>query len=278
MNCKRHLRPPIWRHVFWAGLAAIALVPVAASGQEIRIGGTGNALGTMQLLGGAFAQANPAIKVSVMPSMGTAGAIKAVPKGAIALGLSSRPLSEEESRLGLTAVEYAQSPTVFAVVKSSKIAAVTTKQLVDIYAGKLAAWPDGSPVRPILRQPGDDNTRQIKALSADMEAAVSSADKRAGLVFAVTDQEAAEKIETIPGGLGVSTLALMLSEKRNLRALALDGVELVLKNLANGRYPLVKKFYMILPASPSADVQAFVKFVKSPAGAEILKQNGQIAR
>lgn len=241
---------------------------------EIRIGGTGNALGTIRLLGDAFERTQPGLKVAVLSSLGSSGALKAVPKGAIDIGVSSRTVSDEERAAGTVSVEYARSPTVLAVSRKTKVTSISRQQLADIYSGKLAEWPDKTPIRPVLRQPGDDNTKQVKSLSPEIEKALEAAEKREGLALAVTDQEAADKIEQIPGAIGVSTLALIRSEGRALTALALDGVEPTPANGASGAYPVVKRFYFVTRSARSAAVQKFIDFVASPEGRAILAQTG----
>jgi phosphate transport system substrate-binding protein len=247
----------------------------SAFAEEIKIGGTGNALGTMRVMGEAFKVKYPDIKVTVLSSIGTSGAIKGVPRGNVDVGVSSRPLTEEESNTGLVATEYARTLTVFTVSSKSRVAAVTYADVAKIYNGTLAKWPDGSPIRPVLRQPGDDNTKQIKSLSPEIETALLAAEKREGLAFAVIDQEAADKIESIPGAIGVSTLALMKSEGRALRPLSLNGIEPTEKNGRSGAYPLIKHFYFITKKDPDPSVQKFVAFANSPAGQAVLAKNGQ---
>ena len=246
----------------------------AAAAEEIKIGGTGNALGTMRLLGDAFGKQNPDMKVTVLPSVGTSGAVKAVPKGALDIGLSSRPLTEEERKLGMIAVEYARTPLVFAVSTKTQVRALTLDQIADIYSGKMVNWPDGSQIRPVLRQVGDDNTRQIKHMSPALDKALSAAEQRPGMPFATTDQEAADKTESIPGALGVTTLSLINSENRQLRALTLNGVEPTVSNVASGKYPHVKRFFLITRSDQSAAVKRFIAFMQSPAGREILIRAG----
>lgn len=249
-------------------------IPVTVLAGEIRIGGTGNALGTIRLLGEAYSKSHPDSKVTVLPSIGTSGAIKAAAKGSIEIGLSSRTLTNEEIRTGLTTIEYAASPTVFAVQAKNKTTSLSLTQIADIFSGKITTWPDGTAIRPVLRQPGDDNTRQIKGLSADIEKSLAIAEQRPGTAFAVTDQEAAEKIETIQGGLGVTTVALILSERRDLRALAINNVEPTAQNAISGRYPMLKRFYFVLPKEIPSATQRFVEFVKSSQGRKILEQYG----
>lgn len=255
-------------------LAATLFFSPLALAEEIKIGGTGNALGTMRQLGEAFGKKYPEMKVTVLSSLGSSGALKAVPRGAIDIGVTSRAVTDDERAAGVVSSEYARSLTVFAVSTKARVSAITRQQIADIYRGKLTQWPDGTVIRPVLRQPGDDNTRQIKSLSPEIDQALAAAEQRPGFAFAVTDQEAADKIESIPGAFGVSTLALITSEGRALRALKLDGVEPAASNGVSGAYPIVKHFYFVTRPMQSAPVQQFIAFVGSPAGREILAQTG----
>lgn len=267
-------RTSAFRNLLFVALMTVLCLPLATGATEIRIGGTGNALGTMRLLGEAFAKLHPETKVVILESIGTSGAIKALPKGGIDIGLSSRALTEEEARDGLTTIEYARSPTVLAVNKKTKVTSLTLDEIAAIYNGKLAIWPDGVKIRPLMRQPGDDNTRQVKRLSAEIEQAVTFAEKREGLIFASNDQEAATRLEETPGSIGVTTVALIRSENRTLRPVAIGGVEPTLENLRSGRYPMVKAFYFVLPSKRAPAVEEFLAFVKSPQGRKLLEQYG----
>lgn len=246
----------------------------AVHAQELKIGGTGAALGTMQLLAQAYAKNQPNARITVLPSMGSGGGIKAVLAGAIQIGVSSRPLSEAESKAGATAVEYGRTPLVFATSASSKVAGITTQNLVDFYAGKVDEWPDGTKLRLVLRPIGDSDSETIKAMSPAMRDAKSAAEQRKGMVFTVTDQETANAIEKVPGALGPSTLALLMSEKRALKALPLDGVVPSAQTIANGTYPLAKALLVVTGPKSQPETQGFVAFVQSPAGREILRQSG----
>lgn len=252
----------------------ILLAGGAATAQELKIGGTGNALGSMRLMAEAFVKKNPDIKVTVLPSIGSSGAFKAVPKGALDIGLVARSLSDEERKMGMVAVEYARSPLVFVVGANSKTKGITLEQVADIFSGRMANWPEGGQVRPVMRQAGNDETGLLKKMSPALEKAVTDAEQRPGLPFATTDQESADKVESIPGAFGISTLSLMISEKRTLRALALDGVEPTAVNGASGKYPLLKRFFYITQASPSPAVKRFLEFSQSAQGREVLARAG----
>jgi len=269
------LQPRSTRRSLLASLAYLGLALGAhAETLEIKIGGTGAALGTMQLLAQAYAKTQPDAKITVLPSMGSGGGIKAVLAGAVQIGVSARPLTEAEIKAGANGVEYGRTPFVFATSAVNKATGITTQNLVDFYAGKVDQWPDGTKLRLVLRPIGDSDSETIKSISPSMRDAKSAAEQRKGMVFTITDQETAAAIEKISGAIGPSSLALLLSEQRPIKALALDGVMPSPQNLANGSYPLFKDVLMVTGPKTPPEAQAFVAFVKSSAGREILQRTG----
>jgi phosphate transport system substrate-binding protein len=270
---------PVRRNVaVWlAGLGLLTTLSAQAA-EELRIGGTGTSLGAMQRLGQAFSASRPDAHVTVLPSMGSGGGIKAVIAGQIQIGLSSRTLSSKELAAGATATEYGRTPFVFATADQRPIHGVTSAQLVGFYAGQVEQWPDGARVRLVMRPAGDADSEIVKSLSPAMAQAKELAEQRKGMAVAVTDQEAADYIEKIPGAVGTTTLAQIITEQRPLRALTLDGIVPDIRSIADGRYPLYKVLYLVTGprATPASD--AFIGFVHSPAGRDILRQTGHWIR
>jgi phosphate transport system substrate-binding protein len=264
------------RRCFGASMLALllALAGSARAGEEIKIGGTGAALGTMQLLAVQFGHSNPGIRIITVPNLGSAGGIKAVSSGAIDLALTSRPLNESEGKLALSQWEYARTPFVFAVSSNSAERAITRRELADIYAGKAAKWADGSAIRLVLRPPSDIDTEMVRSLGPDIAHALAAAEKRPGVQFSVTDQDAAGDLERIPGAIGPSSLALIVSERRALRTLRLDGVEPTPANAAAKTYPLYKHMFFVTGRKRAPAVELFIAFVQSESGRKILSENG----
>jgi phosphate transport system substrate-binding protein len=252
----------------------LATCGAAEAAESVRIGGTGAALGTMQLLAEQFSKSNPDVKITTVANLGSAGSIKAVASGAIDLALASRPLSESENKLGVAQQEYARTPFVFAVSAKSEVRAITRKELADIYSGRMTAWPDGGTIRLVLRPASDIDTAIVKGISPGIRHGVSAAEKRPGVHISVTDQDAAGDLERIPGAIGPSTLALIVSERRALRALALDGVEPTPANAAAKTYPLYKQLFFVTGARRPAAAERFIAYVRSPAGRKMLADNG----
>jgi phosphate transport system substrate-binding protein len=268
------MKPALFGILLFTAMIVAGPLPVPAYADTIRLGGTGGALGAMKLLAEEFKKSRPGDTVIVLPSMGSGGGIKALLSGALDIGLSSRPLTDAEQGRGLVCREYARTPLVIAVAKKSGVSGLTIQQVADIYAGKTRTWPDGTPVRLVMRPAAEFDTTLLKSMSADMNRAVQDALSRKGMIVAVTDQDSADAIEKIPGALGTTTLAQIISEKRALKKLSFNGVDPGPKTIADGTYPYFKTFYLITGPDPSPLARQFIKFILSARGREILTGSG----
>jgi len=257
--------------------ATFALAAVGAQADSIKIGGTGTGLGTMKLMAQEFNKSRPDAQLIVTPSLGSTGAIRAVLAGALDIGISARPVTPEESKQGALARAYARTPLVIATGAKNNSAGLTLAQLVEIYSGKVTRWPDGSPIRIVVRPDADADTIAMRTFSAEMDRAITAALARKGLRMAATDQDNADALEKLPGSLGTTTLTQIVTEKRALRSLALDGVTPTLQSLAAGRYRYFKTLHLITARNPSPLAKGFVAFIRSPAGQAVLARSGNLA-
>lgn len=253
-----------------------ALFPVSTLAQEIKIGGTGGALATMQMLADGYRKTDPEAKVLVLPSLGSSGGIKALLAGAIQIAVSSRPLTPSEASQGANAYELGRTPFVFAVALKTKIDGITTKDLVAIYSGAKKQWPDGTAIRLVLRPVSDADSQMVGSISPEVRHAKNLADERLGMLFATTDQDAADNIEKIPGAFGTTTLAQIVIERRDIKPLRLNGVEPSGKTIADGSYLYSRRFFIVIGPKTPASAQQFVTFARSAVGREILSRTGYV--
>ncbi len=248
----------------------------ALAEEVLTIGGVGSALGTMKMISDAFEMSHQGIKIRVVPSLGSTGGIKAVLSGTVDIGLSGRPLKDEESRQGAVETEYAMTPFVFVTNRKNAISGLSTKDLVEIYEGQRQSWPDGMPIRLVLRPATDADTAILEKISPEMNHAVKKALSRQGMIMAVTNQESDIAVEKTRGSLGASTLTQVITEGRSLKILALNGVSPSTEKLVQGKYPLFKRFFIVTKQKPSTNVRKFLDFVKSGKGRKLLKRTGNV--
>jgi phosphate transport system substrate-binding protein len=249
-------------------------MPGLGLADTIKIGGTGGAIGTMNLLGEAFSKVHSQAKAILVPGLGSGGGRKALMGGAIDIAVTSLAGKDSEKLDGAVAALYGRTPFVFATSKKNPVSDLTTQAIVDIWSLKRTTWPDGSRLRLILRPATDTDTALLKSISPAMAEAVKSALAREGMKSALSDSDSADALETIEGALGTSSLALIISEKRSLKALAVNGVTPGPRTIADGTYPYFKSMYLLTGLKPSQATQEFVSFVRSVRGREILGQLG----
>lgn len=256
----------------WALAIGLLLANAAGAAEAIRVGGNGAGTLLLQRAAPEFARARPGAQVNVIGNLGSGGGIRALAAGAIDLAVSARPLSPEERGRGMVEIPIARTPLVFASAREHP--GLTLSEVAAIYRGDVTSWPDGSLVRLVLRPRNDSETADLRAMSPELDAAVSAAFARPGTVLATTDAEAAEALEKVPGSLGTTTLGVIVMEGRALKALPLNGVTPSLKTLEGGQYSYVRTLYLVTPARPAAGVNELVRFLQSRAGGSLLASFG----
>lgn len=237
------------------------LTPQWVQAERVRIGGAGSAMGSMRALAEAFQKTHPDFQYELLPNAGSSGGIKAVVNGVLQIGLITRHSFAEEKANDLQVLEYGRTPLIF-ITNKPNVKGLKYSEITDIYAGRLNKWPDGQPVRLVLRPLKNADTLIFAKSSPEMNAALDAAHQRKGLTVAITADEAIEIVSRVPGSLCSSTLAV-------------DGVEPTLENLKNGRYPYYKPLYLTYDAAKStALVNRFVEFVRSPQAQGLLAKWG----
>jgi phosphate transport system substrate-binding protein len=269
------------RRVAGPVLAGVVLAFVGPGGnargiaaETLKISGTGGAVGGIALVAQAFCRANPGVTVVVPRSMGSSGGIRAAIAGKLDIALSARPLTREERAEGGRETPYARTPLVFAVNPGVERSDITLAEAVDIYAGAIDWWEDGTPVRLVLRPASDTDSALLRRMVPGMTAALAKAHGREGMIVALTDSDCADRIERTPGAFGTTTLSLVYSEGRSIKVLSLSGVVPSADTVTDGRYPLAKTFHAVTGGHPSPAALRFIEFLRSPGGMSILLHSG----
>lgn len=263
------------RHILLACVVTLG-VAAGAVAQTIKLAGTGAALGTMQRLADALQRSEPTFVIQVMPNLGSVGAVRAIAAGALDLALLVRPLASDEAARGLVGYEYGRTPIVF-VTRQPNVTSITIEQVGQILTGKQPQWPDGTPIRVVLRPGSSADAKVLAAHSPVIAEALKIAQRREGMIVAINAHQNVTHLERLPGSFGTTTLAQILTERPELTVLRVDGVAPTVAEAAAGRYPYVKPLYIVARANASAAVQRFLDFIRSPEGAAILAATGHLA-
>lgn len=241
--------------------------------EQITIGGTGAATAYLRQLGSAFT-ARTGIQLDVLASMGSTGALRAAGDGALDIAVSGRPLKQEEIQKGLRVAHTLRTPFVF-VTSLRATQHMSVADLARAYSDAKATWPDGSPMRVILRPASESDTQLMATLFPGLGQAQDRARERTDIPIAATDQDNADVAERTPASLTAMTYLQVIIERRDLRFVAIDGVEPTLENFERGVYTYAKDLAFAVPAQTKPAVNAFLEFLRSPEAAEQFRR-GQV--
>lgn len=241
--------------------ATLAAPPAMAQPATLRAGGTGMALASLRRVTERFAAERPGIRVEVLPSLGTSGAIRALLARAIDVGLLARPPSAEEAAQGLRALPYARTPIAVVTSGGTDSTDITLQQLAAVLRGDVNTWPDGRRLRLVRREASDADWQLLASLSPEMGRSVAIAIRRPGLVTVGTDQENAEALQSVTGSLGLMSIGQLRAEGLRLRPLTLEGVEATTEAVAERRYALSRTLHAAWlgdATPPLADLLGFL--------------------
>jgi len=249
-----------------------------APGTTLVIAGSGTNLPIIRVLAKAFQRTHPGISIDVPASIGSTSGIRAAADGAIAIGLISRPLKENEKGLGLDVVTYARTPLVIGVHPSVAEENISYAGIVDIYKGKKRSWQDGGDIVVLTREPGDSNIEMMTNGAPGFREAYEESRKSKRWTVLLSDLEMNQTLARIPHAIGFSDLGSLMVERHRIKALKVNGVAPTLRNIQEGKYPLIKALMFVFRKEklpPTA--REFLVFVRSKEGAGILKANGYLA-
>jgi phosphate transport system substrate-binding protein len=261
------------------GLAALLVVAAASTlpafADVLRVGGTGGGLALILRLADAYHAGELSTGVRIMPSLGSSGGIKAVTDGALDMAITARPLNSEEQGKELTIIPLARTPFVLATSQRDK-QSFDSQNIAALLANPQAAWPDGGRIRLIVRPKYETDNAHWQYFPG-MRAVLDAYRRRDDVLSAASDQDNAEAAERTAGSLVAMGLVQLIAERRQLQTIAIDGVEPTIENFEKGIYPFEKSFYLVHAPNPTAELENFIRFTKSPAGARAMREVGALA-
>ena len=248
------------------------------SAQDVlRIDGSSGVRPLAKALGKAFAKAPDGIVVEVGDGLGTKARLMALEQNQIDIATASHgadPAALEKR--GMTVHTIAKIAVVFGVNSEISVDNLTGEQICDIYSGKVRNWkvfggPDQAiqpRTRPDKEVDAEVMRKGISCLTNLAMAASVEVNKKSG--------QMARDLSATAGAIGMTTTTRVRRSKGKVKALALYGVAPTVANVEANTYPFTREAYLVTKADPATKVGAFLDFVKSTEGGEVLKANDAI--
>lgn len=180
----------------------------------------------------------------------------------------------------LTCTPIAREAFVFFVHKDNPINNLSSKQLREIYSGKIRNWKEvGGDDIQILAFQRPPNSGSQTALEYFMEDTPLSKPLREELIQGmggIIEQTAFYRDSSNALGFSFRYYATSMIPNENIKLLAIDGVEPSPENISSGEYPLIHHLHAITSQHSHPDSQAVIDWILSPQGRQIISQTGYI--
>lgn len=240
------------------------------------LAGSGANLAPMRLVALEYAVRYPDRKVQVEQSIGTSGAMRALADGEIDVGLASRRLRDEELDDGLDEHPFARVAVAAIVNERQGVSSMTSEHLMKIYDGRSVAWPDGTPIVPIVRQAGDSTTKVIERSAPHLALSLQRARISRRALVRYTDQEMRDALLSIEGAIGMLDAGTVRLEGLPLRPLTLDGAAPTARAVRDGVYPFSLRLSLVTRQETTERELHFLAFARSDSVQSALEAAGYV--
>lgn len=189
----------------------------------------------------------------------------------------------KNSGIELEVVPIVKEAFVFLVNKKNPVDNISTKQLQEIYQGKIKNWKElGGPDKEIIAYQRPDNSgSQTLMLSQVMKGLdIMDAPKTlkpaemSGLIEVIAAYDNSDKAL----GYSVYYFANSMYNKETIKFVNIDGVEPNNETIKTGKYPFTSAYYAVFKKSEATDSKArkLLQWILSDEGQKLAEQSGYV--
>ena len=228
----------------------------------LTVGGVGAVMPLLQRLATQFELSHAGLRVRlVQPPMGSTGSLRALAAQRVDVAVAGRPLGPNETGQVLP---WLRTPIVFAS-SSGRLDRLDLPMLQAIYSGQLRRWPDGSPLRLVLRAPSESEMIALREALPELIPALDAALARRDLPMPGDDLAALELLARVTGTFGTTSLGLVNTLQTPVRILGFEGHLPQQDNQVHERYRLWRAYHLVHRPEAPPEVRRFVDFLRAPS-------------
>jgi phosphate transport system substrate-binding protein len=250
--------------------------PVFAKGNQLTCSGSTTVLPIAQAAAEDYMNAHPDLNISVRGG-GSGVGIAALISGTVEIANSSRLMKAKEisqaKSKGINPVAYAVANDGITIIinKKNTVKELSLKQLKDIYTGKVQNWNQvGGPNMPIVIISRDVSSGTFEVFN---EKVLAGAKVASSAQMLASNNAISSAVSSTPGAIGYVGLGYVTNE---VKAVSVEHVMASEKTVKDKTYKLSRQLYMYTNGRAKGDAAAFLAFIQSPAGQQIVKNSGFI--
>jgi len=215
-----------------------------------------------------YMQIHPDTRVTIQGG-GSAVGIQSTLSGAAQIGMADLVDLPAEAK-ALSSVVVARDGITLIVNLKNKVSNLTTRQIRDIYNGKIKNWKsvggNDHPITVISREAGSGTRSSFEAIIKDVSLTNNA-------IIQDSNGTVRETVCNDVNTLGYISHGL-INEK--IKAISVNGIEGTAEEIIKGKYLLVRPIFFLTKEPPKDKIKEFIDYILSKQGQDTIKQNGLI--
>lgn len=268
------------RKIIVCGLIMLILVlaveVIAGPKQSLQIEGSTTVGPIADAFAEVFKSKYPSLDITIKKT-GSGDGAAALVDGRCDIAIMSRFMKEKEYKKavanGIFPVAHvvAMDGVCVVVHPSNPVKELTTKQVRDIYIGKIANWKQvGGPDIRIVAISRDTSSGTFETFH---KLVMKKMEMAPGVEYVNSNPQAHSRVKTTKGAIGYVGIGFLDS---NVKAVSLDGVMPSRETISSGTFPVARPLFMFTNGYPKLGsmTHKFCSFYLSETGQEVIEAKG----
>jgi phosphate transport system substrate-binding protein len=254
-----------------APVATDAPLEAEASG-KLSLAGSTTVQPLAEVLAEAFMGMNPDLVIEVQGGGSSVG-VTSAGEGTVDIGNASRAIkdSEFETFPDLQVFTIAYDGIAIVTHSGTELPSLSIAQVRDIFAGEITNFSEvGGPDAPITvvsREEGSGTRAAFEELVMEHEEEKVITENA---LLQQSNGQVRTTVSTTPNTIGYLSFGFL---DDSTRPVPIDGVDPTVDNVKNDSYPIARPLNMLTNGAPNELTQAFLDFILSDAGQEIVAED-----
>lgn len=239
--------------------------------KSVSVDGSTSVEKVIGILGESFTNEHPDISFTYNPT-GSSSGINAVLEDRCDIGLSSRPLKDEELSKGLTSTILAYDGIAIIINNSNPVSDLSLEDVASIYKGNIKNWSEigGSDAEIVLigREAGSGTREAFETISItkDLCQYRQELTSTGDIITAVSQN---------PNAIGYASIS---SVKDNVKKISINGILPTEETIKDTSYAFQRPFLLVTKKDKalSDTAQSFFDYIISDKVNELIKKTGAI--